>query len=302
MRLPAYAKINLTLEVLGRRGDGFHEVVSILQTVDLADRVDLQPGSSLRVVCDAPELDGEANLAWRAAEALARRAGIQPRARVFIRKRIPVGMGLGGGSSDAAAVLMGLNRMWELGFGLDELSEIAAGLGSDVPFFLRGGIALAEGRGEVVTPLPQLAPFPALLVCPGDSIPDKTRRLYGRIRPPHYSDGGITQRVVRTMLGGQLEADTLHNVFESVALETFPGLGDVYRTVTEVMGRLAAPFRRWPGPFLPAGQRKPTPGCGESVAKFPRQGVPGTCYNPSASLGRVARGMGTKTQGKQAWN
>ena len=257
MRLAAYAKINLTLETLGRRADGYHEVVSILQTIDLADRVDLQPGGRLRVVCDDPALDGEVNLAWQAAEALARSAGIQPRAQVFIRKRIPVGMGLGGGSSDAAAVLLGLNRMWELGLEVDELLEIAAGLGSDVPFFIRGGTALAEGRGELVTPLPRLAALPTLLVCPEETIADKTRRLYAQITPAHYSDGGITRRVVQTMMGGQLVADSLHNVFEPLALATFAGLADVYYAVAAVMGR--RPHLSGAGPALfclPASERQ----------------------------------------------
>ena len=115
MRLKAYAKVNLTLEVLGRRDDGYHEVVSIMQTVDLADEIDLEPAERLSVECDDPSLRGEANLAWRAAVSLAGRAGMEAQARIFVRKRIPTGMGLGGGSSDAASVLMGLDRLWGLG-------------------------------------------------------------------------------------------------------------------------------------------------------------------------------------------
>ncbi len=253
VRLPACAKINLTLEVLGRRSDGYHEVVSILQTIDLADRVDLEPGSGLRVVCDDPALDGDANLAWQAAEALARRAGIQPRARVFIRKCIPVGMGLGGGSSDAAAALVGLNRMWGLGLGLDGLSEIAAELGSDVPFFLTGGTALAEGRGEVVTPLPGMPEFPVLLVCPdvfiaGKTRANKTRRMYAQITPAHYSGGEVTRRAARTIMAGQMAADSLLNVFEPVALETFTGLADVYQMVAAAAG--TRPHLSGAGPAL----------------------------------------------------
>ena len=238
MRIDAYAKINLTLEVLGRRNDGYHEVKTILQTINLADRLDIQPSVGLRVTCDYPSLDGEANLVWHAATLLAERAGIAPRAQVFIRKRIPVGMGLGGGSSDAAAALVGLDRFWGLGLGYDELSVLAAQLGSDVPFFLRGGTALAEGRGDRVSPLPALAPLPLLLVCPEETIPDKTRRLYSRITPAHYSDGGVTRDLVKNMMQGQLIESALHNVFEEVAFQTFSGLWDLYRRVSPaVAGR-----------------------------------------------------------------
>ena len=126
-----------------------------------------------------------------------------------------------------------------MGAGLSdpELQEIAAELGSDVPFFIRGGTALAHGRGEELTPLPSLEGLALLLVCPRESIPDKTREMYRRITRSHYTDGGITQRVVDNLLGGTLEVDGLHNVFEAVALETFPGLRDVFQLVGEATGR-----------------------------------------------------------------
>ena len=141
MEVLAYAKVNLTVEILGRRKDGYHEVRTILQTVDLADRLDISKSSRLRVECDEPHLSGKDNLVWRAAEKLAERAGVSPQVRIRIQKRIPVGMGLGGGSSDAAAALLALNRFWELDLGPDELGRTAAELGSDVPFFLTGGTA-----------------------------------------------------------------------------------------------------------------------------------------------------------------
>lgn len=235
--MQAYAKINLTLEITGRRSDGFHEVKSILQTIDLADRLDIEPAASLRVVCDDPDLNGESNLVWRAATSLASYASLEPKAQIYIRKRIPVGLGLGGGSSDAAAALVALNEFWQLGLSMEELLPIAADLGSDVPFFLRGGTALAEGRGERISELPALAPLAVLLVCPDDTIEDKTRQLYSLISPAHYSDGGITRRMVQTMVGGQLVVDTLHNVFEAVAFQAFPGLSELFQIVGEIVGR-----------------------------------------------------------------
>ena len=235
MRVQAYAKINLTLEILGLRSDGFHEVKSIIQTIDLADRLDLSPASRLKVDCDDPSLNGDANLVWQAAVSLAERAGIEPRAHIYMRKRIPVGMGLGGGSSDAAAALLSLNQLWGVGLPINEMSSMAVKIGSDVPFFLRGGTALAEGRGELVSPLPAVAQMPVLLVCPDETFGDKTRKLYSHITPSHYSDGGVTRRLVQTMMGGQLETSMLYNVFETVAFQVFPGLGNLYQRVANLV-------------------------------------------------------------------
>ena len=248
MRVQAYAKINLTLEVLGRRDDGYHQVKTILQTIDLADLLDIEPANTLRVDCDDPDLRGDANLVSKAARALAQQGGVDIGARIFIRKRIPVGMGLGGGSSDAAAALVALNRLWDLGFGVDELVAVAAGLGSDVPFFLYGGTALAEGRGEEVSPLPPLAPVPIMMVCPYQTLPEKTKQLYARITPAQYSDGGVTRRMVQTLIGGQFVVDDVHNVFQDLALQVFPGLKELCQVISEVTGQ--RPHLAGSGPAL----------------------------------------------------
>ena len=229
MEVLAHAKLNLTLEVLGRRDDGYHEVRTILQTIDLADRLEIVTAPGLRVVCDQPSLNGEANLVWRAAVSLAQRANIDPQAHISIEKRIPIGMGLGGGSSDAAAALWALNRLWGLQFEIDELAQVAADLGSDVPFFLEGGTALAQGRGELVGALPQLPCLPLTLVCPDISVPNKTATMYSCLTQAHYSDGGVTRRVVEILAGGQFVSESvpglIHNVFEAVAPQVFPDFG-----------------------------------------------------------------------------
>ncbi len=226
MEVLAYAKVNLTLEILGRRNDGYHEVRTILQTIDLADKLDISESPRLRVECDQPGLSGEDNLVWRAAESLAERAGVSPQVCIRIQKRIPVGMGLGGGSSDAAAALSALNRLWKLDLEHEELSRTAGELGSDVPFFLTGGTALAQGRGEQVAALPPLPPLPVTLVCPGTTVANKTAGMYSRITLAHYSDGGVTRRVVETLAGGQFIADAVpgmvYNAFEEVAPQAFP--------------------------------------------------------------------------------
>ena len=229
MEALAYAKLNLTLEVLGRRNDGYHEVSTILQTIDLADRLEILAAADLQVHCDQPSLSGETNLVWRAAVNLAQRANIEPRAHINIQKRIPIGMGLGGGSSDAAAALLALNRLWGLQLDIEGLVEVAAELGSDVSFFLMGGTALARGRGERVGTLPPLPYLPLTLVCPDISVPNKTASMYSRLTPAHYSDGGVTRRMVEIFVGGQFVSESvsglIHNVFEEVASQVFPDFG-----------------------------------------------------------------------------
>lgn len=156
IRVLAPAKVNLFLAVKGRRPDGSHELETIFQAIDLADVIELELlPSEIRLTSDRPGLPaGEGNLCWRAAALLREKAGTQKGATIRLRKEIPVGAGLGGGSSDAAAALVGLNRLWELDLATEDLQDCAAQLGADVPFFLQGGTALGKGRGEVLSPLP----------------------------------------------------------------------------------------------------------------------------------------------------
>lgn len=237
MKVAAYAKLNLTLEVLGRRADGYHAISTVMQSIDLVDELEIRPAAALRVECSDPSLQGPGNLVWRAAMALAESAGRRLGAQIHLQKAIPVGMGLGGGSSDAAAALMGLNRLWQLNRPLSELARIAAGLGSDVPYFLYGGAALAEGRGELVSPLPTKAGVGVILICPRQTLVNKTARLYAQLTPAHYSDGGVTRRMAANLLAGRLAEEGLHNVFVEPALAVFPGLAALYNRVWDVAGR-----------------------------------------------------------------
>jgi len=165
----ARAKINLGLTVLGRRPDGFHEIESVMQQVSLSDTILLEPSplKGWSFFCTDPDLSGNNNLVCRAAEMLERRAGASPAAvRITLFKNIPVEAGLAGGSSDAAAALFGLNRYWQLGLSKTELSELGAKLGSDVPFCLQGGTAMARGRGEILEYLPPIPFFWVVLGLP----------------------------------------------------------------------------------------------------------------------------------------
>ncbi len=236
MEIKAPAKLNWVFEVLGRRDDGYHEIRSILQTIDLADELEIDDAPSLSVECDDPELSGEANLVWLAATKLAESRGITPKARIRIRKRIPVAVGLGGGSSDAAATLLVLNRLWGLEACVEDLAEVASQVGSDVAFFLWGGTALVEGRGDVVSPLPPVSPLHLTLVFPDLIIPDKTKMMYSRLTPANYSDGGVTRRMLQIVSGGQFVRESLrgcvYNAFQELAEWEFPVLAEMRREVT----------------------------------------------------------------------
>ena len=223
--IEAHAKINLTLEVLGRRPDGYHEIASIIQTISIHDTLTLEPSDSLSLKCDRKELETEENLAYRAAALLRDHAGTAEGARINIKKGIPVAAGLGGGSSDAAAALVGLNRLWGLGLDAEELQSLAAQLSSDAPFFIRGGTAIVLGRGERVRTLPA-ADLPWLvLLAPGTELADKTASMYSAISQASYTRGALTRKLeARIRGGGDVPAQFFFNAFDDVAHAVFPNL------------------------------------------------------------------------------
>ncbi|MBC8279909.1 MAG: 4-(cytidine 5'-diphospho)-2-C-methyl-D-erythritol kinase [Chloroflexi bacterium] len=237
MEIPGYAKINLTFEVLDRLDDGYHLVTTVMQTVALADKLRFEPDTELKVECEYPELAGNQNLVWQAAVELAKAGNIEPAARITVEKHIPVGMGLGGGSSDAATALLGLNRLWGLGLSVEELAVIAAKLGSDVSFFLWGGTALAQGRGEQITQLASLPPLAVTLVFPSLVIPNKTASMYSRLTRAQFSDGGVTRQMIQILTSGQFVRESVRglifNAFSEVAARTYPQLLEMCREIVE---------------------------------------------------------------------
>ena len=236
LTLKAPAKINLTLEVLGRRDDGYHDVASIMQTVDLFDTVSLEPSADLSVEWDADQVAPQENLALRAARLLKEATGAGGGARITVQKSIPISAGLGGGSSDAAAALAGLNRLWGTGLSTEELTPIAARIGSDVPFFLHGGAAMVAGRGEQVRPLPTPELNDIVLLSPAIDLPEKTAAVYGKLTSASYTRGLLTRKLeARIRGGGDVPAQFLFNAFDQVAFDAFPGL-DEYWNAFESMG------------------------------------------------------------------
>jgi 4-diphosphocytidyl-2-C-methyl-D-erythritol kinase len=223
----APAKVNLYLRILGRRVDGYHQLETVMQTLELSDQIiltDRPAGVTLQ--CDDSRLPtGPDNLACQAAFLLALHApghGVH----INLKKRIPWQAGLGGGSSDAAAVLLGLNRLWQLYWPQEKLSAIASELGSDVPFFLYGGAALASGRGELITPLPSRLRAPVALVIPPFGL--STAAVYRDYSPGKPAAGGW-QILAASLVDEDLDqlADQLFNDLERPAFNLRPELAEL---------------------------------------------------------------------------
>ena len=237
LTVPSFAKVNLGLEVLGVRADGYHELRTLFQTIDLHDDVTLEPRPrEVTVECAHSGVpDDERNLAWRAADALRRFARVKAGVAIRIEKRIPVAGGLGGGSSNAAAVLLALKHLWRLDIGPDDLQRLATRLGADVPYFLVGGTALGLARGEEVYPLRRQVKAEVVLVDP--QRPVSTAAVFARV------DAGLTPRensytifrFVSRDLEGAAAFRVLSNDLEQAALEEAP---DLARTVGRIRGAL----------------------------------------------------------------
>ena len=184
LRATCPAKVNLALHVAGRRGDGYHEIVTLFQAIDEWDTLEGRPAADLRLEVSDPELAGEENLVVKAARLLQETvpAAAGRGAHLSLEKSIPVRAGLGGGSSDAAGALVLLNALWDLGLDGRQLASLGATLGSDVPFFVTGGTALGEGRGERITPLPSMPERKLILGTPAFGL--STAEVYGAHRAP----------------------------------------------------------------------------------------------------------------------
>jgi len=215
----APAKLNLTLEVLAKRRDGFHEIRSVIQTINLCDSLRFQLSQNIEFKSNLPSWIPGESLVSKATSLLQEVTGCSKGATIEVSKRIPLVSGLGGDSSDAAAILRGLNKLWGLGLPQEKLLELAAELGSDVAFFLYGGTALVKGRGEIVAPLPPLPHMWVVLVIP--PVPrkqGKTERLYASLKASHYTDGQITERLVEELREGrEFTSSLLFNTFENIA-------------------------------------------------------------------------------------
>ncbi len=209
MILTSRAKINLTLDIMGKRPDGFHELRTVFQQVDLVDRIEFEPtpDGSVTLECDDPSLCGDDNLCCRAVRLMRELYQIREGARMRLVKNIPVGAGLSGGSGNAAAVLMAMRDRFAPSVGDDELMRAGATLGSDVPFHIIGGTCLGSGRGEILERLAPLPPYHAVIVYPG--FPVSTREAYGALDYGRTGRAKSTDRFIESY-----DLSFMHNDFE----------------------------------------------------------------------------------------
>lgn len=220
----APAKINLTLDVLHKRPDNFHEVEMIMTTVDLADRIWLRPMDNGKIIIKASERhvpNDRKNLAYQAAELLQIECGITKGVEITLEKSIPVAAGLAGGSSDAAATLRGLNRLWNLKLSVEELARLGARIGSDVSFCVHGGTALATGRGELIEILPPPPNCWVILAKPAISV--STGDIYGNLNLSAIEHID-TVRMVNALRAGDYDemCKSVGNVLETVTMDLYP--------------------------------------------------------------------------------
>ncbi|MBI1750717.1 MAG: 4-(cytidine 5'-diphospho)-2-C-methyl-D-erythritol kinase [Acidobacteria bacterium] len=235
LRISAFAKINLCLDILGRRADGYHELRTVFQTISLHDTLELSltrnPGIVLE--CDDPSLPlGRENLVWRALDVLRRALRLRSGVHAMLHKQIPAGRGLGGGSSDAAAALIGLLRLTGRRLPAPRLLEIAAGLGADVPFFLCGGRALGVGRGDEIYPLPDL-PRRAVLVVSPASIAVPTRDAYAWVSSTLTERRPASKIWCFCALCWSPQWNALSNGFEKAVFARHPRLGTIKRKLLQ---------------------------------------------------------------------
>ena len=239
LRRHAWAKVNLYLEITGRRADGYHELDSLIVFVGLADHLEFRPSDSLELCCAGPFADaippGEDNLVAEAARALAAHAGIAPAARIDLDKQIPAAAGIGGGSADAAAALEGLAALWDLCPAPDEMTDIAAGLGADVPVCLYGRPALVRGLGEVVERAPPLPPAWLVLVNPGRQL--ATQAVF-QARAGAFSPFVAWTAVVRDLEEFAERLADRTNDLEPAALALVPEIGQVLDRLDSAPGIL----------------------------------------------------------------
>lgn len=227
LTIPAPAKLNLFLHITGRRADGYHELQTLFALLDYGDRLHISAADELRLDADNDTPAGEDNLVWRAARLLQHHTGTEAGAALRLDKRLPAGGGLGGGSSDAASTLLGLNRFWGLDLQLDTLAELGLELGADVPVFVRGHSAWAEGVGEQLTPV-ELPDAWYLVVHPGVTVST------GAV----FNDAQLTRQYPKSTLATFLGdgPERFDNHCEPVARRLFPAIGEALDQLRERAG------------------------------------------------------------------
>jgi 4-diphosphocytidyl-2-C-methyl-D-erythritol kinase len=227
MNLHAYAKINIGLRIIGKRPDGYHDLETLFYEIGWSDELCIEPAEQLTMTSNDPDAPADdSNLCMRAARALQQASGIRNGASIHLKKNIPIGAGLGGGSADAAAVLRGLSELWNLHYTSEQLRPIAAALGSDIPFFLDGGCAYGTGRGEILTPVHLALPYWILTVVPAIHV--STPFAYKNLKQHSGAFvGGIDRFVSEHPSDPRSWRGILCNDFEPSVGEAYPVIGGI---------------------------------------------------------------------------
>lgn len=227
-------KVNLSLDVLGRRDDGYHELRTVMHAVSLCDRLEFMPAGTgiLELTCSDPDLPcGNSNLVMRAARALRDHAGIERGVNIHLHKRVPMGAGLGGGSANCGVALVGLNHFWQAGVPAAELRDLASELGSDAAFFVEGGTALCEGRGELLTPLESDLCLDTVLVLTGIHV--ATADVYDALGNVLTSRTGASNNVIRALANADLDGlgKAMDNDLRVPAMNVAPEVAELWGRV-----------------------------------------------------------------------
>tara|TARA_B100001146_G_scaffold147577_1_gene129702 strand:- start:151 stop:1014 length:864 start_codon:yes stop_codon:yes gene_type:complete len=235
MKIKAPAKVNLSLEILGKRVDGFHDISSIIQTISLFDKLQIEIDDDLTLESPGFDLDPNENIVFLAAKNMREKYAVDFGARMVLQKEIPVSAGLGGGSSDAAAAIKILNEIWSLNLPLQELVAFASTIGSDIPFFLEGGTSFVQGRGELIRELPDCQVGWIVIVVPNIKLENKTKTMYSYLIEDSHTSGGLSRKLeARIRNGGDCPPQLMFNGFLDVAKTTIPGIKEVVSIFNKV--------------------------------------------------------------------
>lgn len=233
--IEAPAKVNLTLDVIGKRADGYHELETIMHPISLIDKITIEKASSIIVNSNSSLLPNDkSNLAYQAAELFFQKIGKKAGVKIFIEKNIPIGAGLAGGSTNAAAVLLGLNNLYQANLREKELWELACQLGSDVPFCLLNTTALAKGRGELLTPVESRLKLDFLLVKPSFSV--VTKDIFSQFNLTKVKLNPDNMAFINAWHNQDIQSLALEmvNVLETVTIEKYPEIGTIKLKMQEL--------------------------------------------------------------------
>ena len=234
IKVAAPAKINLFLEILGKRQDGYHEIETVMQEVSLFDYLYIENyDKGVAFTCSNPKLAiGEENLVVKAVRLMQKETGTAKGVKIHLEKKIPIGAGLGGGSSDAVATLFGLNRLWQIGYDEKQLMSLAGKLGSDTPFFVIGNTAICKGRGEVVTPYPLNVKYNYIVIYPGFEV--STAMVFKNFKISLTKNLKDVSFFLQKLESGSPQelGHSLHNRLEDVVFRLYPDLEKIKKTLT----------------------------------------------------------------------